>query len=246
MPARAEPLVAFYEVSWGSLPAATLVLSLATDGADYRDALRIQTVGVPRFLLGLRADIATAGKFGADGMAHPANYAVNYDSRRFRDQHIRIAFVVRDGRTVAERTIDDSSNKPPLDESYRRDVIDPLSALAAVRERLRQNRAKAGDHFTLPVFDDVRRFDVAVSVVAIDGPGNLIRIHLDLRPIAGFKRRKNNRDDPEDAPRPMELTLTDDARLLPQSFEVSVAWLPLVVRFDRLCADVTHCEAVRR
>ena len=65
----------------------------------------------------------------------------------------------------------------------------------------------------------------------------VLRVALNLRPIAGFKGETSDDGDPDNAPRPVALTLTDDARLLPMSISVRVFYLPLVVQLDRVCAD---------
>jgi hypothetical protein len=239
--AQAAPLVGYYEASWASVRAGHLVASFDDDDSGYRDTLRMDTVGLPRLLLHFRAEIESAGAFGPGGAARPARYALDYDLRKHRGERVRVAYVAHDGAVVAERTAADTNRKPILPEQYRRDVIDPVAALAAVRRHLRLHGVHPGDRFALPVFDDVRRFDIAVTV----GPAaadKLVHVHLELTAIAGFKGRKNGRD-PDDAPRPLDLAFTDDARLMPQSLTVSVAFLPLVVRLDHLCADAAHCDA---
>jgi hypothetical protein len=241
--ARAATITAYYEVSWASLPAATLTLSLDKDSDRYRDALHIETVGIPRWLIHFRTTVESDGMLGPDGQARPAHYNVDYDLRRFRNQRIRMIFVDRDGTMVGERTYDDSSDKPPLPEKYRRGVIDPMSAFAVMRHYLRGRTVTVGDHFTIPTYDDVRRYDIKVTVVSVDTLDKLVHLHLDLQPIAGFKDKHADGGDPEDAPRPMELTFRDDADLLPVKLEVSVGWLPLVIRFQYLCADAHHCAA---
>ena len=71
--------------------------------------------------------------------------------------------------------------------------------------------------------------------------GSLLRVELTLRPIAGFKGKSSDGGDPDDAPRPVALTLSDDARLLPLSLTVQVFFLPLVVRLDHLCTTAAPC-----
>ena len=44
------------------------------------------------------------------------------------------------------------------------------------------------------------------------------------------------------APRPVDLMITDDARLLPLSIEVSVAYLPLVVELAKSCDNASACS----
>jgi len=60
-----------------------------------------------------------------------------------------------------------------------------------------------------------------------------------LVPIAGFKGGDD--DDPDDAPRPMDVTFTNDAAVMPVSIRVSVAYLPLVVRFQHRCDSFAAC-----
>ncbi|MGH7055672.1 MAG: hypothetical protein ACREFA_17875, partial [Stellaceae bacterium] len=59
------------------------------------------------------------------------------------------------------------------------------------------------------------------------------RLDLILRPIAGFKNRPGA-EDPENAPRTVELLVTDDGRALPLWLRVPIWYLPLVVRLDHL------------
>lgn len=238
--AQEAPLVGYYEASWASLPAGHLVASFDDDDGGYRDTLRLDTVGLPRLLLRFRAEIESAGTFDPSGAAHPLRYGLDYDLRKYHGERVRVAYVARDGAVIAERTPEDTNRKPVLPEQYRRDVIDPVAALAAVRRHLRLRGVHPGDRFTLPVFDDVRRFDIAVTV----GPplkDKLVPVHLEVKGIAGFHNHKGA--DGDDAPRPLDLTFTDDARLMPQSLTTSVAFLPLTVRLDHFCADMAHCGA---
>ena len=232
--------MAYYDATWGSLPAGHVVASFDGDDRAYRDTLQVDTVGLAQLLLHFRARVESAGTFTADGAARPERYAVDYDLRKNHDQRVRVAYVAGDGGFVAERTPQDSNRKPPLPESYRRNVIDPLAAFAALRQHLLRHDVKAGDRFILPVFDDVRRFDVAVSVRSTDGASRLVRVHLDLTAVAGF-RRKNDGYAPEEAPRPIDVTFRDDGAMTPMRLDIMVAWLPLVLRFDHRCADPTHC-----
>lgn len=241
--ARAGSSVAFYEATWASFPAANITLSFDDAGKNYRGAIHVETVGVPRWLIHFRTEVESSGAFADDGMPKPEHYNVDYDLRRYRDQHIRVKFVTRDGAIVAERTVDDSSSKPPLEEKYRRDIIDPLSAFAAIRARLLGHAAKVGESFKLPVFDDVRRYDIKVTVADKDELAKLIHVHLEMTPIAGFKDKKDGKGDGEDAPRPIDIVFRDDAAMLPTRAEIAIGFLPLIIRFDHLCADLAHCTA---
>jgi hypothetical protein len=234
--------VADYDATWASLPAGHLVASFNDDNRAYHDSLQMDTVGLPQLLLHFRARVESAGTFAANGTAQPERYNVDYDLRKYRDQRVRVTYVARDHGFVAERTPQDTNRKPPLPDDYRRNVIDPLAAFAALRQHLLRHGAEVGDHFILAVFDDVRRFNVAVSIRSAGGAGRLVRVRLDLMAVAGF-RRKDDRYAPEEAPRPINVTFRDDGMMTPMRLDIMVAWLPLIVRFDHHCAELVHCTA---
>ncbi len=150
------------------------------------------------------------------------------------------------GGAVAEGRLGDDGSAAPsrydaLDEPYRRNVTDPLSALASIRHALKVKPPKPGTQFKIPVYDGSRRFDVAVRVVSVGGNDNLVQVKLTLVPIAGFKGGSSEDGDPDDAPRPMDVTFTNDAAIVPVSIRVSIAYLPLVVRFQHRCDTFAAC-----
>jgi Protein of unknown function (DUF3108) len=241
--AHGEELAAFYRATWGGLPAAEVRLGLGETAKDYRDEIHIETQGLARWLTRFRASVVGEGRLARDGTAAPARYDARYDLRKRHDQHASLRFVEREGAVIAERTAEDTSRKPPLAEIHRRNVGDPIAALAFIRQELRVNPPKPETEFMVPVFDGARRFDVAVRVVSVGGEENVIRLHLMLKPIAGFKGEASDDGDPDSAPRPVDLTLTNDARLLPLSLRVSIAWLPVSLQLDHVCASFETCEA---
>lgn len=243
--AQAEELAAFYRATWAGLPAAEIRLGLGDTPSDYRHEIRIETQGVPRWFTKFRADAVGEGKLAKNGSAIPGHYDAHYDLRKRRNQLLSLRFVEREGDRVAERTPDDTSRKPMLAEIHRRDVLDPIAALAFIRQQLRVKRPQAGDTFTIPVFDDARRFDVAVRVVAVGGEEDTIRLGLTLKPIAGFKGESSDDGDPDNAPRPVDLTLSNDARLLPLTLRVRIAFLPVWVQLDHVCVSFATCGAQR-
>jgi len=150
-------------------------------------------------------------------------------------------FVNRSGVVIAERGVDDTSRKPPLAEIFRKNTVDPLSALARVREALRAPRRDGS--FIIPVYDGARRFDIVGHILPRkDGSEGILRAELTLRPLAGFKGETSEDGDPDSAPRKVELTVTDDSRLVPLSITVPVFFMPLVVQFQRLCAVPDPCS----
>jgi hypothetical protein len=240
---RAQELAAFYRATWAGLPAAEVRLGLGDTKSDYRHEIHIETQGLPRWITKFRAHAVGEGTLAGDGGATPGLYEAQYDLRKRRDEHLSLRFVEREGEVVAERTAEDTSRKAPLPEIHRRDVLDPIAALAFIRQQLRVRPPRPGDAFTIPVFDDARRFDVAVRVVAVGGEEDTIHLGLTLKPIAGFKGESGDGGDPDSAPRPVDLTLSNDARLLPLSLQVRIAFLPLSVQLDHVCASFEACGA---
>jgi hypothetical protein len=238
--AAAEEIVALYSAYWAGLPAAHIRLTLRDGGPGYRDQIEISTEGLPHLFTRFRATATAEGSLASDRPAEPVRYLANYDLRKRRDSRVSIQFVRRIGGVIAERGPDDTGHKPPLAERFRSDAVDPLSALERIREALRA--ARPGARFTIPVYDGARRFDVVGRLVPKQEASNgVLRAELTLRPIAGFKGETSEDGDPDDAPRKVELTVTDDARRLPLSITVPVFFMPLVVQFDRLCAAPDPC-----
>jgi hypothetical protein len=243
----AEDIVAVYSAFWAGLPAANIRLKLGDgspryhDEPGYHDEIEIATLGLPHLFTRFRATASAEGHRTADRPAEPLHYLAVYDLRKRHDSRISMQFVRRAGAVIAERSTDDTSRKPPLVEAFRKNTVDPLSALERIREGLRAMRG--GGSFTIPVYDGARRFDIVGRVLPKkkDDADGVLRAELTLRAIAGFKGETSEDGDPDDAPRKVELTVTDDARILPLSIKVPVFFMPLVVQFQRLCALSDPC-----
>lgn len=241
--ARADEVVAIYSAYWAGLPAGEIQLKLNAAASSYDDAIEIRTDGLPRLVTHFRGDAQAVGRFGVGQPPDPSRYDALYDLRKRRNNHIAMRFVLRGGANLAERSRDDTSRKPPLAEKYRRGIVDPLTAFERIRAAIAAKAAAPGTNFTVPVYDGTRRFDILGHILPKDPqtPG-VLPVELNLRPIAGFKGESSDDGDPDDAPRPVALTLTDDARLLPVSLAVRVFYLPLTVRLDRVCPGAKACS----
>ena len=238
--AAAEDVVALYAAYWAGIPAAHIRLTLRNSSPGYHDEIEISTEGLPYLFTRFRATALAEGRIVADRLAEPLRYFAKYDLRKRQDRRVSMQFVRRSGGTLAERSPDDTSRKPPLAEPFRNNAVDPLSALERIREALRAT--KPGGVFTVPVYDGARRFDVVGRMLPRNGGSDgILHAELTLRPIAGFKGETSEDGDPDDAPRKVELALTDDARMLPLSITVPVFFMPLVVQFQRLCAAPDAC-----
>ncbi|MBV9861663.1 MAG: DUF3108 domain-containing protein [Alphaproteobacteria bacterium] len=227
--------MALYKGYWAGLPAARIRVALHEDDGRYRSEIDISSEGLPHLVTQFRAHAFSEGRLIADRYPAPMQYNAVYDLRKRRDRHLSMRFVAHGGSVIAERGPDDTSRKPPLAEQFRRNVLDPITVLTLVRRQLRRGARK---DFTIPVYDGARRFDVEAHFLPTRNtkPGTL-DLDLTLRPIAGFKGEtaEEGDRDPDDSPRTVALTISDDAHLVPLSLTVPVAYLPLVVQFDRFC-----------
>jgi len=238
--AGAEQVAAAYRATWAGLPAGEIRLSLGQSGGDYRNQIEIVTAGLPRLLTKFRALAVDMGHMAVDGAVTPSEYDARYDLRKRHDSRVNLKYVEHDGAVIAERGAADTSGKPPLAESFRRDALDPLLALAVVRRELEAHR-DVQRQFVVPIFDGARRFDVVANVMASRPQDHLIRLRLSLRPIAGFKGESSEDGDPDSAPRPVDAAFSDDAALLLVSLRVSIAYLPLEIRLVRRCDSFEAC-----
>jgi len=230
---------ALYHAYWAGLSAGDIRLVLRDDPSNYRDEIAIRSAGLPRLITRFQGTATAEGRLAADRAPEPSHYEAHYNLRKARDRYLNMPFAKRAGVVIAERGPGDTSKKPPLAEDFRKNVLDPLSALTAIRDELRRgNRAS----FTVPVYDGARRFNVVALVLPKKDSVRALHLRLTLSPIAGFKGETSDDGDPDNAPRPVDLTISDDARLLPLSIEVSVAYLPLVVELARSCENAASCS----
>ncbi|HEV2335733.1 MAG TPA: DUF3108 domain-containing protein [Stellaceae bacterium] len=236
--AQADETAAFYQAYWAGLPAGEIRLTLCDDPDRYRGEILLRTVGLARLATRFRGSAVSEGRLAPAILPLPSRYDAVYDLRKGRDRRISMNFAPRVGITIAERGPADTSNKPPLAEPFRTNVLDPLSALAAIRHELRQGRR---GEFPVPVYDGARRFDVIVRVLPRESGDPALQLELTLAPIAGFKGETSEDGDPDTAPRPVALRISDDPRLMPLSMRVSLYYLPLVVELSRWCGAAAPC-----
>lgn len=237
--AQADDLTALYSATWAGLPAAKISLSLHDGGGAYRDQIAIGAEGLSWLVTHFRGTAVAQGKLAANGAPSPVEYDSDYDLHKRKKRELRMKFVARDGATVAERGPGDTSRKPELEEQFRRNVIDPLSVVTLIRAAVRRGETA----FTIPVYDGARRFNAEVRVRPRDPHDPGIHLALMLRAIAGFKGESSDdpKEDPDDAPRPVSLTLSDDGKLMPLSMTVKIWFLPLTATLERLCTPGDTC-----
>lgn len=238
---RAEDIVALYQADWGGLAAARIRLTLHEGPDGYRDEINVGSEGLSRLLTHFRGTAVSEGTLAPPPAAQspsPLRYDANYDLRKRHDQKVRMVFAARAGTPTADRGPGDTSRKPELAESFRRNVVDPLTVVTRIRAALRRGETQ----FTVPVYDGARRFDAVAHVLPRDPAEPGIRVALSLHAIAGFKGETSEDGDPDDAPRPVALVFSDDGRLVPLSLSVPVWFLPLTVTLKRVCPTAAACS----
>jgi len=236
---EAAETAALYEARWAGLPAAQIRLAFSDTADSYRNEIAITAEGLARLFTHFRGTAAAEGRLARDRLPAPLHFDAHYDLRKRRDRRLSMRFLARGGAVFADRGAGDTSRKPPLPAAFRRDVVDPLSAVTAIRDRLRRDRRAA---FTVPVYDGARRFDVNVRILPKTSAADpRLHLALSLRPIAGFKGETSEDGDPDDSPRPVALTMTDDARLMPLAMRVSIYYLPLTVELTQWCSAGARC-----
>jgi Protein of unknown function (DUF3108) len=236
-PARADDVVLLYRATWGGLPAARIRVIGHTSGNAYRIEISIASEGLPNLVTHFRATAIVDGRLSAGQPPLPGRFDANYDLRKRKDGKLRMIFVARGAAIVAERGAEDTSRKKELAEEFRRNVVDPLSALLAIQAAVRSDETA----FTVPVYDGARRFDTIGRVLPRDPREPGIHLAMTLKAIAGFKGETSDNGDPDDAPRPVSLTLSDDARRLPLAMSVPIWFLPLDVSLVRICDAGAPC-----
>jgi hypothetical protein len=236
--AGADDFSALYQATWAGVPAAQIRLSLHDEPDGYRDEIALGAQGLPWLVTHFRGTAVAQGKLAAAGAPAPLRYDANYDLRKRKDRALRMNFTARDGALVAQRGAGDTSRKPELAEQFRRNVIDPLSVITQIRAAVRRGETS----FTIPVYDGARRFNAEIHVLPRDQKDPGVHLTLLLRAIAGFKGESSDDGDPDDAPRPASLTLSDDGRLTPLSMSVKIWFLPLDVMLQRVCAAGEPCS----
>jgi hypothetical protein len=245
-PAEGEGFVGLYAAYWAGLPAAQVRISARESSERYSDRIDIRTVGLPWLFTRFRTTARARGRFADGGSAEPLRYDALFDLRRAKDRRITLRFLAKKGGFYAERGPGDTSDEGQMAEAFRRNALDPLSAFASIREALLRNGRSKQRSFIVPVYDGRRRFDVRGHIDPTSGKnGSPFEVTLTLSPIAGFKGRTARDIDPDNAPRPVLLKVTSDARLAPLSMRVSLYYLPLVVELVRFCRVSDGCAEGR-
>lgn len=187
----AQTLKVDYGISLAGLPLGSADLATTFEGAKYNMQMGAKLTGLAGLLTGGKG-AATAS--GALGGPRPVPSAFAVTSRSSNDRRV-VRMGLNSGNVAALEVVPPVDAKPdrvPLEETHKRGVVDPVSALimpAAGRDPL----DRANCERTIPVFDGAARFDVVLSYSetrTVDKPGYRGQVLVcDARyvPIAGHR-----------------------------------------------------------
>lgn len=180
----AEPVEVSYDVFWGGFRAAEIHLSQTGSDAE----MAVRATGL----------LDSLSAFALDAEAQQQRFQSHSRSKKFESM-LSVDFHGQPPRILIDETRQTNPKaKPPeprepVPDSLKVGTMDPLTALLTASRR--SLIAKAGERFTMPVFDGRNRYDVSVTVA---GPGiaeiNGRRIKgtkatLAFKPLAGFREK---------------------------------------------------------
>lgn len=184
----ADPVEVRYEMFWGGFRAAEARLVRA--GAETE--LAVRATGM-------------ADKFASFAMEAASQDAQFRSHSRSKSMESTLAVDFHGTpRTLIDeiRRTDpgeDSEPRPPVPESMKTGTMDPLTAMiTASRHAV---LARAGERFTVPVYDGRNRYD---AIVSVEGPGSTTlgshritgtRATIQFKPLAGFRKKSLERWD---------------------------------------------------
>jgi hypothetical protein len=210
-------------------------LEAAENGVTRDQRLAMATTGLVERLTGFRGELTARSRTDAAAPASLDFRSFTATDRATREVQLRYD---GDGRVVELATFKRGEPRDTEVPAALRDgTIDPLTALAAVREWLPEVREKVPAATTLAIFDGRRRYDLHVRLVDrrvadfASGPTPILEIRLESEPLAGF-------DEDDDAGRPITVLMSDDDVLVPLIMRTEVMGdLTAALYTRRVCAE---------
>lgn len=191
-PAQAETLRAHYSLSLMGLSIGSASASGVVEPHNYRVDISMRTSGLANLVNSTKGAATASGALAAAGPS-PASYA-NTTSNNDEQRVVRMAL---SGNSV--RALDvkpepwDAAVRVPVEDSARRHIVDPVSALIMAVPPGEQLVGPAACNRNIPVFDGVTRFDVRLSYVGAKNvqtkgyAGPVAICSARYTPIAGYR-----------------------------------------------------------
>jgi hypothetical protein len=160
--APAETLKVNYGISLAGLPLGSADLATTLDSSKYSVQVGAKLTGLAGLLTGGKGAATATGAVGG-AQPVPASFAVT--SRASSEQRtVRMGLT---GGSVAavevNPPLDEKPDRVPLNDTHKRGVLDPVSALLMPATAKGSLTDPANCNRTLPIFDGAARFDVILS-----------------------------------------------------------------------------------
>jgi len=210
-------------------------LEAAATGDERAQRLAMATTGLVERLTGFKGELTARSRIREGPPATLDFRSFTETDRATREVQLRYD---GDGGVVEVQTF--KRGKPrgtEVPEAMRTGTMDPLTALAAVRQWLVEVRADPPAETTFAIFDGRRRYDLRVTLVDrrvaafASGPTPILEVRLESEPLAGF-------DDESDSRRPITVLMSDDDVLVPLVMRTEVMGeLTAALYTKRVCAE---------
>ena len=220
-------------------------LEAAANGDTRDQRLAMATTGLVERLTGFEGELTARSRAGEGAPATLDFRSFTRTDRATREVELRYDGAGRVTEVATFKRGEPRGTEVP--EALRDGTIDPLTALAAVREWLKTVRDDAPAATTLAIFDGRRRYDLRVRLVDrrvarfASGPTPILEVRLESEPIAGF-------DEESDARRPITVLMSDDEVLVPLVMRTEVMGdLTAALYTTRVCAEASaeRCREYR-
>jgi len=220
-------------------------LEAAENGATRDQRLAMATTGLVERLTGFKGELTARSRAGDGAPASLDFRSFTETDRATREVRLRYDGA---GRVVEVATFKRGEPRgSEVPEAMRDGTMDPLTALASVRDWLREVRDAVPAETTLAIFDGRRRYDLKVTLVErrtadfASGRTPILEVRLESEPLAGF-------DEASDAPRPITVLMSDDDVLVPLIMRTEVMGdLTAALYTTRVCAEASaeRCREYR-
>ncbi|RDJ20901.1 DUF3108 domain-containing protein [Bosea caraganae] len=204
-PASAASLDAKYEISLLGMTLGTANLVGGIDSGSYKIDMVAKLTGLVGGFTGGRGSGAATGNLNGSRLS-PSTFAVTSASSS-ESRTVRMAL---DGNAVqavdVEPPIDAKPDRVPLNDSHKRNIVDPISAFLMPGDGKGGTGAAACNR-TLPIFDGAARYDIKLSYagskqVQLEGYSGPVAVcqaryvpiagHRELRPSTKFMRENKD------------------------------------------------------
>jgi len=190
--AQAETVKARYALSLMGLPIGSAYANGVLEQKNYRIDIGMRTSGLANLVNNSKGAAFATGGLSTAGVT-PSNYS-NTTQNNDETRTVRMALAANAVRSVEVKPPPwDAEERVPVDESAKRHVLDPVSALIISVPPGEELIGPAACNRNISVFDGVTRFDVALSYagehsVEVKGySGPVVVCAARYTPIAGHR-----------------------------------------------------------